>query len=125
MICAETKMTAGQVCITIFIVILVLMGGITAVTSSSEQISYIGNVTINRLANFSSNYTDNFYDNETDFNETFRSPLSPICYLKPKGLSMTEIIALSMLENPPSQDNFSEGQWRIVDEFLSEKGEIG
>ena len=51
--------------------------------------------------------------------------LSPLCYLKPKGLSITEIIALTMLANPPAPDNFSEDQWEVVGRFLSERGEIG
>lgn len=105
----------------LFVVILVSMGGSTAISTSNESNEYQDNVTINRPID--SNYTNYTYID--DSNTTFRYPLSPICNMNMKGLSITEIIALSMLANPPSPDNFTDGQWRVIDEFINSKGEIG
>ena len=99
------------------------MGGSTAVSTSNESSTYQENVTINRPP-VHTNSTNND-DNEEIDDVSFRFPLSPICSINTKGLSIIEIIALSMLANPPTPDNFTNDQWRIVDEFLTEKGEIG
>ena len=58
------------------------------------------------------------------YSETFRYPLSPVCYMRPKGLSIQEIAALTVLSNP-TPVNYSYSMRWMIEEFLSERGEVG
>lgn len=139
------------ICLTfVFIVVLVPMAGATAVKTSNEEDNsntfeptrknsiiynmyekYLNDRVNSPLSYNYKNGDDDFSssaesDNETDsFNESFRYPLSPICFLKPKGITMFEVVALTMLSDPRPEGEQTEEYYWIIDEFLSQRGKIG
>ena len=103
------------------IIILVILGGTTAVTTFNKPSLYQKEKELETKYNITNKFSSSSNNNK---NVSFRHPLSPICYLKPKGLTITEIIALTMLSDSPTPDYFTLLENLVYYQFLSHKNII-